>query len=132
MTLFIFLGGYIGAVILEENGHKSVFDVFLDSKGNVLRVTQVFSFKGSSYEPNILFDSKRKHFYFLSTVEGGGIEKDDVYVTSDLPTIVLHRVNGSGAYDQPNEDSLRTMVVVGLTNNTFAKMSGYFSESTDR
>ena len=131
MILFNFLGGYIGAVILENDGLKVVFDVFMDPKGNMLRATTVFAFKTSSYEPNIFFDSKRKDFFFLATVESGGLQKYDSNIVPGLQTVIFHRVKGTGALG-PNKNSPKKIVVVGYTNNKFAKTSGYFNEFTDR
>ncbi|XP_020600643.1 uncharacterized protein LOC110039834 [Orbicella faveolata] len=123
-------GGYVGAVILEET-RKEVTGLFVDSKGKVLKVDSICSFKGDAYEPNIFFDSKRDEFFFTCTVENGGIANADFELKSGVHMVVLTKRDSNGEHAS-NTEKAETKNFVGYTNNTLAKTTGYYNELTDR
>lgn len=117
------------AAAVIESDTKQIVDVFLDFKGKVQSAKVLFSYKRNSFEPNIFLDSKTNEFYFTCTVESGGAPSADL--KSGLHMILLTKLNGTGAHAS-NTNSRSTMNLVGYTNNTLAKTSGYYNEHTDR
>jgi len=120
----------VGAVVLEET-RKEVIGLFVDSKGNVLKGDSVCRFKGNAFEPNIFFDSKRDEFFFTCTVENGGIAKADFNLKAGAHMVVLTKRDSNGEHAS-NTEKKETKNLVGYTNNTLAKTTGYYNEQTDR
>lgn len=116
----------VAAVI--EHSTKQVVDVFIDFKGKILKGEVLFKFPKSAYEPNIFFDSKRKEFYFMCTVESGGLSHPDL--KSGLQMIFLTKLKTDGT--QARKSTKIPLSFVGYTNNSFAKTSGYYNKHTDR
>ena len=114
-----------------EESRKEVASLFVDSKGKVLKAETICSFKGSAFEPNIFFDSKRNEFFFACTVESGGVANADFNLRSDVYSVVLTKRDGNGQHAS-NTETTATKNFVGYTNNTFAKTTGYYNELTDR
>lgn len=123
-------GGYVGAVVVEES-RKEVAGLFIDTGGKVLKAEEICDFKGSAYEPNIFFDSKRNEFFFTCTVGSGSVVNADFNLRSGLHMVVLTKRDAHGAHAS-NTESADTKNFVGYTNNTLAKTTGYYNEHTDR
>ena len=118
------------AAVVEET-RKEVIGLFVDSKGKVLKVDPICSFKGDAYEPNIFFDSKRDEFVFTCTVEKGGIADADFDLQSGVYIVVLTKRDSYGEHAS-NTEKAETKNFVGYTNNSLAKTNGYYNELTDR
>ena len=120
----------MGAAVVEET-RKEVIGLFVDFNGNVLKGDSVCRFKGNATEPNIFFDSKRDEFFFSCTVEKGGIAKADFNLKAGLHMVVLTKRDSNGEHAS-NTEKKETKNLVGYTNNTLAKTTGYYNEQTDR
>ena len=128
--LMLFKGGYVGAVVIEES-RKEVIGLFVDSKGKVVKHDGICSFKGSSYEPNIFFDSKRNEFYFTCTVASEGVAQSDFNLRPGMHMVVLTKRTSAGEHAS-NTETADTKNFVGYTNRTLAKTTGYYNKLTDK